>query len=590
MCGIFGYVGKEPDAARIVLSGLRKIEYRGYDSWGVAVGGGARVSVEKQVGRIGQAQTHLEPSGVGLGHTRWATHGGVTHANAHPHLDCSERLAVIHNGIVTNHAALRAQLTRVGHRFLSETDSEVVAHLVEELLDPAVPEADRLLAATVAAFRRLSGLNAIVVLDAATGRLAAAKNGSPLVVGHGEHGGWLTSDAAALLPHTRRVTYLEDGQAASVGPEGCRMVEVDTAAPVVVKIEELAGDVEQLRRGSHPDFMSKEIAEQPALLRRLAADSSAARSLAVEIRAARETYVIGCGSAGHAALVAQYLLASIAACRVTAVTASEFPAHLPFVGPGSLVVACSQSGETMDVLEAVRAARARGARIAALVNVPGSSLFRMADVTALLQAGPEVSVLATKSFSAKLAIFLQVAHLLAMRDVPTPAIQNAAIWVQNLLTEPSRARIRALATCIDTAGRAFVLGRGPSFPLAQEAALKIKEVSYLHAEAFAAGELKHGVIAMIEPGTPCLLLAPPDTTAGDTHLAAEQVRARGAFVIGIAPELHASFDHHIPLPGEAASAYLVQSVPIQLLAYELARLRGHDPDHPRHLAKSVTVK
>src|SRR5437867_1715546 len=406
MCGIFGYVGHDRNAADLVLRGLKKLEYRGYDSWGVAVGHRDQVVLEKRTGKIGDAVPDLPASAIGIGHTRWATHGGVTEQNAHPHLDCAGRLALIHNGIVSNYRELREPLVRAGHRFGSQTDTEVITHLIEDCLatTPAGPE--QLVTATMAAFRRLRGLNAIAVADVSTGQLAAAKSGSALV--------------------------------------------------------------------------------------------------------------LGCGTAGHAALAAQYLLARVAHRRVTVATGSEFPYLMDFVADGALVIALSQSGETIDVIDAVRAARGRGARIAALVNVEGSTLWRLADLTVPLGAGPERCVLATKSFTAKLAILLLTAHELAgLAPGAAALIQRAAGEIERLLADDRRDLIRQIAETIHTREHLFVIGRGPSYPLALEAALKVKEVSYIHAEGFAGGELKHGVIALIEPGTPCLVLAPSDETYDD---------------------------------------------------------------------------
>src|SRR5438874_1106145 len=441
MCGIFGYVGHAQNAADLVLRGLKKLEYRGYDSWGVAVGHADQVVLAKQTGKIGDAAPDLPASAIGIGHTRWATHGGVTEPNAHPHLDCAGRLALIHNGIVSNYRELREPLVRSGHRFRSETDTEVVAHLIEECLaaTPAGPE--QLVSATMTAFRRLHGLNAIAVADVRTGQIAAAM-----------------------------------------------------------------------------------------------------------IRDAADVFVVGCGTAGHAALAAQYLLARIAGRRVTVATGSEFPYLMDFVREGALVIALSQSGETIDVIDAVRAARQRGARLAAIVNVEGSTLWRLADLTVPLGAGPERCVLATKSFTAKLAMLLLTAYELAGRAAAGPAlVAHAAGEIERLLADDRRDLIRQVAEAIDTREHLFVIGRGPSYPLALEAALKVKEVSYIHAEGFAGGDLKHGVIALIEPGTPCLVLAPRDETYDDIMAGAMQVKARGAMLIGVSPEPHEAFDYHIPV-------------------------------------------
>ncbi|HEV8673815.1 MAG TPA: glutamine--fructose-6-phosphate transaminase (isomerizing), partial [Methylomirabilota bacterium] len=498
MCGIFGYAGIQQDAAGIVLRALKKLEYRGYDSWGVGVAHGTQVVMDKRVGKIGDAVAELPASALGLGHTRWATHGGVTEPNAHPHLDCAGRLALVHNGIVTNYRELRAPLARAGHRFRSETDTEVVAHLLEDCLNQTPSGPDQLLAATIAAFRQLRGLNAIAVLDARDGRLAAAKSGSPLVLGWSEQGNMLASDYSALLEHTRRVTFVEDQQAVLVSRETNRLFDVSTGRELVPEITEVQWEAAATELAGYPDYMTKEIHEQPAVLRRLGQSwGEHARRLAAMLADARDVFVVGCGTAGHAALAAQYFLARIAGRRVTFATGSEFSYLGDFVTAGSLVVALSQSGETIDVIDSVRAARQRGARIAALVNVEGSTLWRLADCAVPLGAGPERCVLATKSFTAKLAVLLLTAYELTGQLAAGAAlVEGAADEIERLLADDRRDLIRRIAEEIYLRDHLFVIGRGPSYPLALEAALKVKEVSYVHAEGFAGGELKHGVIAL----------------------------------------------------------------------------------------------
>ena len=592
MCGIFGYVGREGDAAGIVLRGLKKLEYRGYDSWGVAIGHQGHAVLEKRTGKIGDATLALPASTVGLGHTRWATHGGVTEPNAHPHLDCTGRLALIHNGIVSNYRALREPLIRSGHRFRSETDTEVVAHLLEACMarTPAGPE--QLLTAMMAAFKALHGLNAIAVLDVGTGRIAAAKSGSPLVLGWSDQGHMLASDFSALLEHTRRVTFVEDGQVVLLDRDACRLFSADTGRELTPRITEVEWEAAATDLSGYPDYMTKEIHEQPEVLRRLALGGGRhAQRLAAMIRDAEDVFIVACGTAHHAALAAQYLFARIAGRRVTVASASEFGYLREFVREGALLVALSQSGETIDVIEAARTARARGARVAAMVNVEGSTLWRLADLTVPLGAGPERCVLATKSFTAKLAILLLTASELGghAEDAAT-LVEGAADEIERLLVDARRDLIRQIAEAIHRREHLFVIGRGPSYPLALEAALKVKEVSYIHAEGFAGGDLKHGVIALIEPGTPCLVLAPRDETYEDIMAGAMQAKARGATLIGMSPEPHEAFDYHIAVADLGPATAIVNAPPAQLLGYYLALLRGHDPDKPRNLAKSVTVK
>jgi glutamine---fructose-6-phosphate transaminase (isomerizing) len=592
MCGIFGYAGQQADAAGIVLRGLKELEYRGYDSWGIAVAHADGVALEKHVGKIGEAVTTLPAGRIGLGHTRWATHGGVTEPNAHPHVDCTGRLALIHNGIVSNYRELRDALSSSEHRFASETDTEVVAHVLEDCLAATPSGPGQLVTAVMAAFRQLQGLNAIAVLDVSTGQLAAAKSGSPLVLGWGHEGNLLASDYSALLAHTRRVTFVEDRQAALIAPDSIRLFDVDTGQQIAPAVTEVAWEAAATELSGYPDFMTKEIHEQPAVLRRIGDGwDGHVGQLARMIENARDVFAVGCGTASHAALAAQYLLARIAGRRITFATGSEFAYLVDFVTDGSLVLAFSQSGETIDVIDSVRAARARGAGIAALVNVEGSALWRLADYALPLGAGPERCVLATKSFTAKVAIILMTAYELAGHlDEGARLVRAAGEEIQRLLADDRRDLTRKIANGIYHREHMFVIGRGPSYPLALEAALKVKEVSYVHAEGFAGGELKHGVIALIEPGTPCLVLAPCDETYDDVMSGAMQLKARGGTIIGVSPEPHEAFDAHIQVADLGPATAIVNAAPAQLLGYYLALLRGHDPDKPRNLAKSVTVK
>jgi glucosamine--fructose-6-phosphate aminotransferase (isomerizing) len=592
MCGIFGYVGARTDAAQLVLRGLKQLEYRGYDSWGVAVGAGTRIAVERHVGRIGTAECNLPDSNLGLGHTRWATTGLVTADNAHPQLDCGGHLALVHNGIVANEAELRVALARAGHHIRSQTDSELIAHLIEDLLAHTPPGPERLLHATVEAFEKLRGLNAIVVLDLRSGELAAAKNGSPLVLGIDPSGHFIASDPAALLEHTREVAFVQDGEALLCTGEHARVFDIASGRELELRPETLEWPAEPATRGDHPDYMSKETREQPEVLRDLPARvRGGVIELAARIERSREVFMIGCGSATHAAIAAQHLFARVAGRRVSWAPASEFDCLLPFVAAQTLVVALSQSGETMDVLDAVRKARERGAQIAALTNVQGSSLWRLADLRVCLGVGPERCVLATKTLTAKLAIVLLTAYALKQQLPAAEALLARAVAdIDGMFEAERRAHLHAIARTLAGKDHLYVLGKGANYGIALETALKIKEVSYIHAEGFASGELKHGVIALIERGTPCLAIVPNDEHKEDVLTGAMQVKARGAIVIGISPERHAAFDQHIPVADAGDATLIASAVVAQLLGYDLAMLRGHDPDMPRNLAKSVTVK
>ncbi len=593
MCGIFAYAGRQTNAADMILDGLRRLEYRGYDSWGVAVRDNGGILTEKQVGKIGQAQVTMPESTAGLGHTRWATHGRVTQGNAHPHTDCTGRLALIHNGIVENHDELRREVLTSGHTLQSDTDSEVVVHLLEDGLVGRGGEPSALADVVREVFVRLEGMNAIMVLDSRSDTLVAVKNGSPLVVGYGADQNYIASDASALLPHTRKVTFLSDGEMVVVSPDGVVARDAATGEVVQPEVAELDWDVEQAELGEYPHYLIKEIHEQPAIVRSIALSyGDTATKLAEMVRGSYGTFFIGCGTAGNAALTGQYLFSRIARRHVNFEVGSEFGYLEHFLTPESLVIALSQSGETIDVIEPLtRAKKEKGIQVAALVNVLGSTLYRMSDFNVLLDAGPEKCVLATKSYMAKLAVLTLTAYAMDGRLAEgQELLLKAADQIEAQLSDENKDRLADLAEKIYERDHMFLIGRGLSYASSLEAALKIKEVSYIHAEGFAGGELKHGVIALIEPGTPCAVFAPNDETRGGILSGAQELKARGGYIIGVAPEPSDAFDFYIPVGDAGNASPLVNAVPAQLLAYNLALKRGTDPDKPRNLAKSVTVK
>ncbi|HEY8445797.1 MAG TPA: glutamine--fructose-6-phosphate transaminase (isomerizing) [Thermomicrobiales bacterium] len=589
MCGIFGYVGEQAQLGGMILDALKRLEYRGYDSWGIAVGVNGHISVEKQPGKIANATVSFPPSDIGFGHTRWATHGGVTRANAHPHLDCTGCIAVIHNGIIENYRELRDELTARGHTFRSETDTEVVAHLLEEATADGTTD---LPAALASVFARLEGLSAIIALDLRTRSLVAAKNVSPLVVGTGPRGLSIASDALALRGHADQILYLEDHHLVHLHRSGLTLYDRRTMERIEPEFVPLQLDSRDVELNGHPHYMSKEMAEQPDVLERLVTQGKPAiHALAEAIKESNGTFFVGCGTASYAALSGAYLFSRIASHHVNFVVGSEFKYHEHFLTPRSLVVALSQSGETADVIEAMIAARKRGSRLGALVNVPQSTLDRMVDLRVHLNAGPEQCVLSTKAYTAKVAVLLLAAHALrGTYDEGAELVRSAAAGLREMLSESWLSRLREVARTIHRAEHLYIIGRGLSYPTALEAALKIKEVSYIHAEGFAGGELKHGVIALISPGTPCVVYAPNDETRADILSGAMELKSRGGYIIGIGPTFDPVFDVHLPTPDVGDAAPLVQALPAQMLGYHAALLRGNDPDKPRNLAKSVTVK
>jgi glutamine---fructose-6-phosphate transaminase (isomerizing) len=588
MCGVFGYVGQESDVGKTVLRALKTLEYRGYDSWGLALSTPDDLLVHKDVGRI-NGHVHSYPSSTqGVGHTRWATHGGVEAANSHPHLDCFRRIAVVHNGIVENHVDLRTQLVARGHQLHSETDSDVIAHLVEEEL----ASGNDLATAVAAVFGILEGYNAVVVMDRVGQQFAAAKRVSPLVLGRSESGSTVASDAIALNDHADELIYLEDDQIALLSAESVRVfnrTSLRQVSPVTITQRDRNVVVEL---AEFPDFLSKEVAEQPAALGRLVSDGrQEIEKLAEAIRAAGNVFVTGCGTAGNAALAGSYLFDAVGGRAVISVPASEFRYRSRTLDSQSLVIALSQSGETVDVLDAMTEAKQRGAGLAAIVNTAMSTLDRTVNTRVLLRAGPEQCVLATKSYTTMLATLLLTAYAVDQRwSSGASLVLRAAEAIELLLRDECRRRIEDVANRMAPEEHLFVIGRGPHYPSALEAALKIKEVSYIHAEGFAAGELKHGVIALVEAGTPCLVLAPNDDTRTDVLSGAAELRSRGGYIIGVGSTDHEVFDDFIEVPDAGLANVIVEAVPGQLLGYFAALARGNDPDRPRNLAKSVTVK
>jgi glucosamine--fructose-6-phosphate aminotransferase (isomerizing) len=588
MCGVFGYVGAETDVGATVLAALKTLEYRGYDSWGVAVATQDDMLVDKEPGRINGTQRNFPEARSGIGHTRWATHGGVTAQNAHPHVDEDGRIAVVHNGIIENYATLKAGLLERGHTFASETDSEVVVHLVEEALD----RGESLEQAVSSVFEMLEGYNAVVVLDRASEKFAAAKRVSPLVIGRGANASTIASDAVAMHGHADELIYLDDEQLAILTATGIDVLDRASLAPstpFVVPIHAADNDIDL---GSHPHFMAKEMSEQPRALRRLVLEGhDEITALANAVRDAQRVLLVGCGTAANAALAGSYIFSDISGREVNLVPASEFRYRSAFLDERTLVIAISQSGETIDVLEAVHEAQKRGARVAAIVNTPNSSLDRLVDTAVHLRSGVEQCVLATKSYTAMLAtLILTACELNGSWDAGAQAITRAADTIEAMLASDIVPQIQELAGYVAPREHMFPIGRGVHYASALEAALKIKEVSYVHAEGFAAGELKHGVIALIEPGTPCLVFAASDVTRTDVLSGAAELRSRGGYMIGVGSEPNDAFDAFITVPESGIANVIVEALPGQLLGYYTALARGNDPDRPRNLAKSVTVK
>ena len=612
MCGIVGYVGPH-EALPIVVDGLRRLEYRGYDSAGVAVIEGASIGVVKRAGKLGELEAALDagdrPSGtVGMGHTRWATHGAPTDRNAHPHLDCDGRVAVIHNGIIENFQGLRARLEKAGHMLASETDTECVAHLVEEKLRER-PDAS-LAVAVRAAVAELEGAYSLVVCAVADpGTLVGVKVSSPLVVGLGDGETLLASDIPALLDRTTTVIPVDEGEVVEITREGAAFTDL-AGAPHTREPISVDWDVAQAQKSGFDDFMLKEIHEQPSAIRdtlvgRLIGGRLTLDELHVNddvLREVNKVFVVACGTAFHSGLVAKYAIEHWTRLPVEIEIASEFRYRDPVLGPDTLTLAVSQSGETIDTLEAARHARRQGSQVIAVTNTVGSSLAREADGVLYTHAGPEIGVAATKTFATQMVSqYLVALYLAQIRGSMFPEeIAEVLAHMHALPEQVERAigldaEVRALAVRYAQAPTVLFIGRHTGYPAALEGALKLKEISYIHAEGFPAGELKHGPIALVEEGVPVVAIATQCHIYPKMLSNIQEVRARGAEVIAIVTEgdteAPALADHVLEVPATPELlAPVVVTVPLQLFAYHVAKIRGCDVDQPRNLAKSVTVE
>jgi len=594
ICGIIAFVStkQKENPAQFLVDALRRLEYRGYDSWGIVFG--EAPTLIKKAGRIsdiGEIDSSSKAF-AGLGHTRWATHGGVTDANAHPHTDCTGEIAVAHNGIIENWDELKEELKEKDHEFKSETDTEVVAHLIEEEVGDEELSLNRAVEAARKTFNRLEGLNAVVIYFPKLRAIIAFRNGSPMVLGVGESEHFIASDIPAFLPYTNKVVFVDDDQGVVLTEKRAQIIDAKSGKEQPLKVEEVKWSVEEAELGEYPHYLIKEISEQPQILTRLAEyPAKDIKEVAKMIKDSFGTYFTACGTAAHAGMAATYMFADLADSHVNFAVGSEFYFLESFLDPKSLLIAASQSGETMDTLEAVRAAKKHNSKVVALVNVQGSSLTRIADKTLLLNCGLEKAVLATKSYTAKLAVFLLLAAQLGGDlKVGRRLVAKAAKGTKKILEGEKSDKIKNLAKRLKGEEHLYVIGRGINYPTALEAALKIKEVSYIHAEGFAGGELKHGVIALIEEGTPCMVFVANDRTKESVLSNAKEIKSRGGFIIGVSPKDNEVFDFWLKVPDVGEASPIVNAVPAQLLAYYLAVERGLDPDKPRNLAKSVTVK
>src|SRR6059036_1473356 len=598
MCGIVGYVGRR-EAAPILLEGLSRLEYRGYDSAGVAIQNGAGLAVVKLAGRVQGLAEHLQREPVhgtcGIAHTRWATHGVPSERNAHPHGDCHGRVALVHNGIVENADALRVALEAAGHRFITATDTETLAHLIEDAAGDTLEEP------VIAALAHVEGTYGLAVMSTdEPGKIVVARRGSPVLLGIGEEELFVASDASAVLEHTRSVVYLDDGDIAVLTADGYHVVDAESHVQLR-EVDDVAWDLAEIELGGYPHFMLKEISEQAETVRatlrgRLLQDRGTARlhglNLApADCRELQRVVIVACGTSWHAGLVGRHLIEDLAGLPVQVEYASEFRYRRQLALPGTLTIAISQSGETAGTLEAMRAARATGSRVVGIVNVVGSTIAREADGGIYLHAGPEIGVASTKAFTSQItALGLLGLYLGRQRGLDAAAGQEFARRLAQLPTLVGQAlalepEVIAIAETFATARNALYLGRGVNFPVALEGALKLKEISYLHAEGYPAAEMKHGPIALVDENTPSVFLINSGGVVDKVLSNLEEIKARGGPVIAVACEGDEDITVHVKERADEVIFVpqvpeylqpLVTVIPLQMLAYHIALLRGCD--------------
>ena len=588
VCGIVGCVAEEP-VSGILLDGLRRVEYRGYDSAGMVTISNGRLSVRKGAGRISEIEDRKELSGLkgntGMAHTRWATHGGVTDRNAHPHTGCNGTIAVIHNGIIENYLPLKNGLTSRGHMFKSETDTEVIAHLIEEeytkTKDP--------LKATMRATKKLVGQYAIAVLfQDRPDVMVGARKDAPLIVGVGDGKMFIASDVLAFIEHTDRTVFLDNLETVEITKAGLKIVGRD-GREVKRRPTQVAWELSDLSKTDYAHYTLKEINEQPqTVVGASVQEPGRVAEFACALKRAKSLFITGSGTSYHAGLLMKSRLNQEAGIRCDAVVSGELKEHAGFLGKGSVVVVLSQSGETADVLEAVKEARRRGAKILSIVNAAGSTLARESDLVLLLNCGPEVGVAATKSFTAQVVIANMVVDAVLGKK-GTDGIQELSEAITKVLG--TEKQIKQIVRRYRDKSDFYFVARGYQSPVALEGALKLKELSYVHAEGMPASELKHGTLALIEKGTPVVMINPSGNSHADSLSNSEELKARGADLIGVSDVADEVYRYFVRVPKvQAKFMPVVEVVPLQLLAYHFALARKHDPDYPRNLAKSVTVK
>ena len=604
MCGIFAYHGSKQNAAEIVVEGLKKLEYRGYDSWGVAYKSGDEILTYKEVGKISdfdKEKTQFQSSNlsigencsqdthISIGHSRWATHGGVNKKNAHPHYSQSKGIALVHNGIFENYLEIKKDLEKDGKTFSSDTDTEVIAHLIERHEQTHSFEESIKLTS-----KELEGRSAFVAINKDNQQLIAIRKGSPLIIGVGKNEGefFIASDIPAFLKYTNKVIYLDDNQMVIIEGKKIRFYDTEKGEEIEKRIIEIEWDEESAEKGDYPHFMIKEIMEQKDTLRRATNQPvEMINKVAHQIKNAYGTYLVGCGTAGKVSMLAEYLFSDIARKHVNFCFGSEFASKRHFLTEKSLMICISQSGETADTLEAIEVAQEKGVSITSIVNVESSTMARISDNVIPIKAGPEKAVASTKATTSQIAIITLIAFAVDNRLAEGQQLLiDTSAQINDMLNPRYEDHILELAQKIKDVESMYIIGRGINFPIALEAAIKLQEVSYIHAEGFAGGELKHGPLALITDNTPVITFVANDDFKNEIISNATEVKARGGYIIGVSPEDHEVFDYWIKVPDIPTTSPILNIIPIQILSYQLAVLRKNDPDKPRNLAKSVTVK
>lgn len=608
MCGIIGYIGQK-EIIRVLMDGIKRLEYRGYDSSGMAFIEDGILRCEKAVGKIAELEKKINGNSFntcsGIIHTRWATHGSPTVENAHPHVDCNNEIAVVHNGIIENYDYLKSKLEQEGHIFKSETDTEVLAHLIEKYFQ------DNLEIAVMEALKEVEGTYGIAVISTKDPqKIVAARKGSPLVIGIGNQEHFVTSDVSASLEHTRDVVYLDDNEVAILTRNHYETKTIQNI-PIHKRVEEILWNIDMIEKGGYEHFMLKEIHEQPQALQNVMRGRVEENNGLIklgglincekELREAKRIVIVACGTSWHAGIVSEYMLEELIRIPVEVEYASEFRYRNPVIEEGTVVIAISQSGETADTLAAMREAKNKGAKLLSICNVVGSTIAREADCGIYLHIGPEIGVASTKAFTAQIAVsYLFTLYMMNLRYPSHPKrfdmikdIKSLPDKIQTILNREDE--IIRLAAIYKDSEHALYLGRGYNYPVALEGALKLKEISYIHAEGYPAAEMKHGPIALINKDMPVIFIATRDSVYGKILSNIEEVKSRGGRVIAVATEgdeqIAERVDHVFYIPKTSDTLTPILSViPLQLLAYHMAVMRGCDVDKPRNLAKSVTVE